>query len=184
MATETKSLATLVKDHNALVELIIESGGELNETLEEWLKVDEKSIASKVDGYKFAMDDLASRSEFLKARADVFRQAATTIENVIDRVKSNLKYQMMAMEADEVLGNEFRFKLSKPTGRLSIENKDVIPPSFTDEEIVFIPNKEKIKAALDAGETVPGCKIEFSQSLRAYPNTGASKPKKQVEGKK
>ena len=177
METQTKTLAAIVKDHNALVELIIESEGEVNPTLEEWLKVDEKTIQSKVDGYKFAIDDLSARAEFLKARAKIFTNAAKRLENVVSSIESNLKFQMTAMNADEVRGSEFRFMLTQPKNTVVIEDNELVPATFTDETIVFTPNKDRILAALESGEQVNGCKIQQSRQLRSYAITTA-KPKK------
>ncbi len=168
---ENKSLISIVKDFNALDELLIESGGELNETLEQWLQINESNLAEKVDNYKLYLDHLDARNEYFKGIKDQANSAQNIFKNMATRLKENLKFAMETTKSDEFRGQMFRYKLSKPKSKIVINDQEAIPMNFMQEKTVFVPDMEKIEAALANGEIIDGVSIETSQSGRWYANT-------------
>lgn len=183
--TEERSLVALMKDFNALDELLIESGGELDPVLEQWMQLNEKNISEKVDGYKLFMDHLAAKIDFLKGMEEEIYGTRKALANQIDRMKNTLKFAAAQMQKDELLGERYRFKISESKPKLSIEDADSIPAQFMTETIVFKPDLEALQKAIDAGEVIPGVKLVTTVSLRSYVNSkGKSKKElKDVEQK-
>lgn len=173
--SESRSLFMLVRDFQALDELLIESGGEITPVLEEWMSLNAGDVGAKVDSYKLYIDHLDARAEYFKRLEAQAYEAKKLFENHIKRLKENLKQSMIEMGVDELRGQDFRWKLSQLKPKLVIEDAKAIPAKFTTETIVFEPDKEKIMAAIESGETIAGCRIEPVQSLKNYVNSGSKK---------
>jgi len=178
---QSKSIISIVKDFNALDELLIENEGELNETLEQWMKINESNLAEKVDNYKFYTDHLDSRVEYFKKIKEQCNDAQNVFKNMIERMKTNIRFTMESLNVDELRGETFRYALSKPTVRIKITKQDDIPAEFFKEKTELVLDMEKLQAAIDSGKVIPGVDLEESRSLRSYTNT---KGKKDAKAKK
>lgn len=175
MTTENRSLVAIVKDFNALDELLIEQSGEVCPTLEQWMQINEHNMAEKVDNYKLYIEHLESRNEYFKGIKDQANQAQNIFKNMVSRMKENLKYAMASLGTDELRGDMYRFKLSKPKSKLTITDAEKIPLEFTKEVTEIQIDMEAIEKAISEGREVPGVTIETNQSLLSYSNTKGKK---------
>lgn len=174
-STESRSLVAIVKDFHALDDLLIETGGELCPTLENWLQINEHNLAEKVDNYKLYMEHLDSRVDYFKGIKEQCNTAQNSLKGMIERMKNNLKFTMENLNVDELKGEMFRFKLSKKSQKIAVENEGLVPAKFGKEVTTTVLDMEMIEKAIEAGETVPGIKILESQSMRSYANTKGKK---------
>lgn len=168
---QNKSLISIVKDFNALDELLIEQSGELCPTLELWMQINENNMAEKVDNYKLYMEHLESRNEYFKGIKDQANTAQNVFKNMVARMKENLKFSMKALDTEELRGEMYRFKLSKPKSKIVVKNPDAVPLKFTREVTKVEIDMEAIEKALEAGEHIEGVEVEIAQSLLSYSNT-------------
>jgi len=175
--SEQKSLMSLVKDHHKLDEDLFKADGELSAEMEEFLQITEKGLAQKVDSYKMYMDHLEYRSEYFKNLAIQALQYEKSFLNQIKRMKEILRFTMLQMQTNELKGEQYRFALTEPSAKLVIENEELVPVKFTKEEIIFKMDRDAIKAALESGEAVAGAKLETTNQLRQYVNSGNKKKK-------
>jgi len=175
MSTENRSLIAIVKDFNALDELLIEQEGELCPTLENWMQINEQNLAEKVDNYKLYIEHLESRNDYFKNIKDQANQAQNIFKNMVSRMKSNLKFSMQSMGTNEINGELYRFKLGKPKLKIFITNSEDIPLKFTKEVTKIEIDMDEIEKAVAAGEIVPGVAIEETSSLLSYANTKGKK---------
>ena len=164
----SETLKSLVKDLNALEELIIENDGQVCETLEVWMQINETNVATKVDGYNFLIARLEKSAEFFKDKEAEYYAARKVYENQVIRMKAYVKDTMFAMGLDELKGNEYRFKLSKSKPKVIIDNVEELPLEYTREKITIEVDKDGIKKALDEGIEIKGASLETSFSLRSY----------------
>lgn len=162
------------QDKIALYELIDESKGEVNETIENWLKEVEKNVTEKVDHYKWVQDELEAEVERLKEESKKLYGAANSIENIVTRLKDRLKFVMRSMATDELLGSTYRYKLSKSAPRLVVDESR-LPSSYAIVKSYTETDKERIKEELNAGKTIPGAHFEEVFSLRSYVTKGSKK---------
>jgi hypothetical protein len=179
--TDSKSLMSYVKDHHQLDEELFRNEGELTTEMEQFLEINEKGLAQKVDSYKLYIDHLEYRAEYFKNIAEQAQVYEKTFLNQIKRMKENLRFAMQNMNTDELKGEQYRFALTEPTDKLVIENENDIPVKFTKEEIVFKMDRDAIKKALQSGEQVPGAKLEITQQLRQYVNGNKKKKTKELK---
>lgn len=167
-----KSLFSITRQTQELVEHLVENGGELTEEMESALTVNEKQLATKVDGYAHFLDRLDLEQDFFKRRAEMYLQVAKSLANMKKQLQGNLKYCLVSLQEQEVVGNEFRFKLSKARPKISIESEDKIPKDYFKEEVVSRLDKEMLRASLERGVPIEGVSLEKNYSLRKYLNKG------------
>ena len=171
----SRSLIAIVKDFHALDELLIESGGELCPTLENWMQLNQENLSEKVDNYKLYIEHLESRNDYFKGIKEQCNAAQNVFKNMVERMKANLKFSMESMEMEEIRGEMFRYKLGKPKDKLVITNRDEIPVEYTKEVTTIQVDMELVEKAIAEGKTVPGVKIETTSSLLSYANTKGKK---------
>ena len=142
-------------------------GGELSPEMEKLINEIELRSAEKIDGYSFVIDKIKHQMEFWEEQATYAEDVYKSFERVQKRIKDNLQFALTSNSMEEARGNLRRVKLTKSGGRLVIDPR-LVPKEFCDEVTSFIPNKEKIRAALERFEDVPGAKIEGGLSIRFY----------------
>lgn len=176
---ENKSLVSIVNQAMDIERVLMESGGEITESIELALAVNSKELAEKVDGYHMVIERFEALETHYKSRSDFFKTISGQCKSVVNRLKDNIKFAMQEMGAEEIRGNDMRFKLSPTQGRLVIEDPEMIPVEFKTEIVETKIDEKSIKEALKSSE-VPGAKLEPGFSLRTYANIPDRKSKKEV----
>ena len=172
-------------DKIALWELLLETGGEVNETLEAWLMEIDHSLTTKVDSYVFIQGELESEARRLRDQAREISDAAKSIENISERLNSRIKEVMSSLSTSEINGATYRYVLSDGKPKLIIDGlaeknvrllmADNLPNEYKMQVTYWVVDKEKIEADLLDMKSVPGCRFEKSNSLRKYVNKGDKK---------
>ena len=162
----SKSLIQIAQDSAALEELLQETGGELSETLETFLAEIETGLTTKTDGYYSMMDHLNATAERYRKRSEAYRAAAKSAENVVERMKDRIHTAMKLMGVQEIEGKSIRFKIQNSPASLKIAEGAVLPAEMTI--VTVTPDSSRIKSALKAGETIPGCSLEQGTHVRSY----------------
>ena len=161
------SLPALVREYSRIADLLAQSGGELTPELEQLFSNLDLQTAGKIDGYHFFMKRLESEAEFWEEQAKQRKKIADQCWNLIDHMKSNILFAMQSLGTQEISGNAVRAKLTPTKGRLVIDEAQ-LPDDWKMTEIKKVPDKERIRAALDSLETITGAKIEGGVSVRFY----------------
>jgi len=159
------TLFELSAEANRLEELLLESGGELTPEFELWLDQINTELEAKADSYAHVIDKLNANISMLKANAQAYTQAARSLENAQERIKSRIKEALEAMERTQLKGHRKAFVLSSCAPRLVI-NEAELDSSYTIIKTEHIPDKERIKAALKDGIEVKGAHFEGDKALR------------------
>lgn len=149
---------------------------------EAWLeafKQVELDKAEKIDAYPFVMDRLTRAADQWKEMSEDAARMEFSLRRIVLRIKDALKFAISAIESKEAIGNHHRFKLSPCKPSLVITDKDALPPEYFMQITQVVPHKDKIRAALERGEDVPGACLEGGLALRHYLNN----PNRKVEQK-
>lgn len=165
------SLMQIEADALALEQLIFEQGGELNETIEQWLAEVDQKLAQKVDSYNAVMDRFESTAAHLKKKADTFSAAARAVTNVRERLKDRIKNAMTVLGKTEMTGDHVVFKMVRTAPRLELNEKD-LPAQYMIVRQITEPDKERIKNELKDGIAIPGAALLESFALRPYVKKG------------
>lgn len=165
--SEKKPLHEIVSDALEITNALIESGGEVTPEIDEKIKCNEVALTAKVDSYVIVDERLSNEEAYWSAKAKEFSAIAKGFGEARERLKTNIKSAMIAMNTDEIKGGDYRYKLSKAKPSLVLVDKEV-PHEYMIVEIK--PDKEKIRAALADGFSVAGAQLVESVALRAYKN--------------
>jgi hypothetical protein len=169
MTDKQNTLFSLVQQAVAIERMIHEAGGEITPELENLMSNVDVNLPEKIDGYKFVIDTLEARAAFFKSQAEPYLKAAKSLAALGDKLSLNIKQAMLTLDKKEIEGNAHRFVISGAKPKLVI-NPDVLPSEWKMQVVETVPDKERIKTALDEGFSVTGASYEPSFSLRTYVN--------------
>ena len=167
------SLIELVDDFNKISTAILrdfEEGNDSGEALLVELQALNLTIKDKVDSYKYVLDRLKDEGAYWKERSKKASGVSKAIDNATGYIKDRIKFAMEQMDAPEVLGNEFRFKIQKNQPSLVIDSVEALPAKYKVQVVSEEILKADLKADLKAGEEIPGARLEVGESVRAYVN--------------
>lgn len=169
------SLPELVSKAMELNLSLVETGGELTPELEAALAVSEQALAQKVDSYVVIQEQLKAQEAIWSDKAAHFQMIADGFRKAHARLNENIKVAMKSLNADEMPGEDYRYKLVRGRPSLIIENPEKIPASFKMIVTDTLIDKEEVRQALTKGEVVEGCRLEDSFSLRRFANNKGKK---------
>lgn len=125
------------------------------------------------------MDDIKSKGEnginylhMLDGNIELAKKRKKEIDNYVKRVEHRKKRILTAyiaamnnMGIKSIMTGVGELKVKKNPPAVIIEDGAKIPAQYTNQKITITPDKTKIKAALKAGETIEGCRMEQGISL-------------------
>lgn len=89
-----------------------------------------------------------------------------SIENKSNSLKEYLLRNMIATGTTKIECPEFSITLRKPSQALEVVDLDLIPEHYKKETVTISADKNAIKAAIKAGDDIPGARIiDGKQSL-------------------
>ncbi len=144
-----------------------ESGGEISPEMDQMLQVIDMRLPASIDNAKLLLDRLTSVSQEYRERAAQCSKVARGVSEVVERMKMSVKTLSVLVGTKEFLGNTYRMVVSSAKPRMEI-NADLLPDSWKLPEVTLVPDKEKIRQALEAGQEIPGAKLIESYSIRTY----------------
>lgn len=167
-----RTLFALAADMLALHDLLEECGGDItNEAtaaaVDAWFAENKERLHEKVDSYVALIREYEARSVALKAEADRLISRRRTTDNAIDGLKTRLQMAMEAMGTAKIDTDENTVQIQANGGKpaMDIIDEDAIPEEFG--ELAWTLNKDKVRAALEAGQAVPGAVLKpRGKSLR------------------
>jgi len=165
----SQSLYSIKKDMIALESLILEQDGEITDLIiENWMIINEKNLAEKVDHYKYFLESLEQGAQFFKDKAEEATKARKHYENVIDRLNNNLKQTMNDLGTDELIGNEYRYKLVRGKPKVEVLDEEKLPAKYMREIVELKPDKDLIKKELESSVEIEGARLVESYSVKSY----------------
>lgn len=166
-----KTLIEITNDQKAVEDLLTEINGDISDQdteklIETWIAEITKDLANKSDSYKFRMDSIDKFIEQFKSYSDMFSKQARILKNLSDSLKDRLKMAMIEMNMSEIKGNLFIHKLSATKKSLKIENESNIPKEYFYQTITTSLDKDKLRADLESGKSIPGAYLEDNFAIR------------------
>lgn len=160
-----RTLFELTGDALALHDLLTETGGDITEpsvaqAIDAWMKELDKGLHTKVDGYCILVRELEARAEARKAEAERLAKRAQVDENAARALKERLKVAFQMIGVEKIETDNFNVRVQKNGGKAPLEvtvAPEALPERFTVVERKV--NNEAVRAALEAGEKVEGCRL-------------------------
>jgi len=171
-----KSLYALTGDYLSIMQAVEDADGEINEEQLEALKITRESLQSKALAYTHVRQTLSGQLALAEAELKRIQDYMKAKKSQIEVLENNLLSAVKLFgEADKT--GVIRLEIATETGvvRLStrkseavnITDQDQLPGDFWRTPAVPEPQPDKtaIKAALKAGESVPGAELQINHSL-------------------
>lgn len=148
----------------ALLDELTEAEGVLEGDIEERLNAAESSLAEKVDAVLAYAAERHAESVSCSHEAKRLAERARAAEAHSDRLREYVTRCMVAAGVDRVAGTRFKAALTATPGRVVVSDEIALPLSMV--RTTSAPDKTAIRAALLAGEQVPGAHLETGVTLR------------------
>lgn len=159
-----QSLVLLAKMSSDVELAVLESNGQLTPEIEKALEVVAQELPAKVDSYAFLMDRMGQAAEWYSARADQYKAVSKACDNVVLRLKNNIKAAMNLLGASKVEGHEHKFSITPMASKLVITGD--VPREYMKEVVKLEVDKDAIRSALVLGEKLTFAHLEEVFALR------------------
>lgn len=110
-------------------------------------------ISVKTDNCAAIIRELEAESEKFDKEADYYQKRANALHNSAQKLKDYVKEQLEGMNLKEIKGDRFIVKVQNAGGKRKLILTDDVPDKY--QKIIYEPDKEKIREALEKGERLP-----------------------------
>ncbi len=166
------TLKSLLLSSAQLEDQLIAMAGELTPELEESLLILELKIPQKITNYCRLLDRLELEGENLYNKSVRYKEAATALANLRDRLLANVKSNMIENELTEIKGIDEIFTITKGKPSVVITQLSELPREYIVQTVSERPDKDKIYQTLKSGEQVPGAGLQETNVLKRKINKG------------
>ena len=163
-ATQSRSLITLNADMLALQDLLAEIGGDVSDenvakAIDEWFGEFKMETARKADAYVGLIREFELRAEARAAEAKRMTERANVDRNAAKNMRDRLKWFMEQHGLETIDTERFRLTVRANGGKapMEITSEADVPPEY--QVPVMTIDKDKLRADLEAGKTVPGATL-------------------------
>lgn len=141
------------------VQLLIEEGADLTETLESI----EGALEEKIVAYAMIIKNLEADSNAYEAEEKRFKERKITAENGVKRMKQAIREAMDKQGIEKLKTEKFNFNIQNVRASVKIVDGKAVPKQFikTIEEY----DNTAISNAIKRGEDVPGAELKPGQAL-------------------
>lgn len=124
-----------------------------------------EALERKADAYCWVIAQLRAQAAYRRAESDRLRNLADTDARRADALQDRLITALAACDPRETHWSLPTHELtSRRTESITIDPDADLPPEFIRERRTFAPDKTAIKAALKAGQAVPGAELVTGRS--------------------
>lgn len=134
----------------------------LEEVLAPYWERHDLDVAVKAESTAWVVRELEARADARRRAAAQLQDLAEREERAAERVRAYVMGIMREASVSKLDGKTAQWRRQKNGGKVPL----VIPPEVVDlpeayqrTEIRVLPDKDAIRAALERGETVPGCAL-------------------------
>lgn len=158
-----QTLYMISDDLLALENILAESNGDISSpeaeaALATWEAELSSNLSTKLDGYCSLIAEIEIRAAARQAEAERLRDLARTDQNAADALRERLRFVFETRNLPPVQTDRFRVSLAKNGGKAPLDIRvgaDELPEWAIERKTVVSPNKDAIRARLEAGESLP-----------------------------
>lgn len=150
----------LTQSYQQIMEMIEEGQEGLEDTLESL----NDAIEDKAVGYAKVMRNLEAQASAIKEEEKRLSERRKSLENNVKRMKESLQENMIHNDMKKIKTDLFTFNIQKNPPSLNIENEELIPKRFYEEQLPKLNRKELLKELKESD--IPGVEIKQGESLR------------------
>lgn len=108
-----------------------------------------------------------AQADLLDAHIKAMQAKLKTARARAEKLREYLKHNMLAAGIREIKANDGTFKASfRKSEAVEIFDESQLPPEVMTEKITYTASKTAIKAAIAAGQDIPGAKLVTRENLQ------------------
>ena len=108
-----KTLSEIIAEYVEIENNLINSGGEVTESIEDALDINEAEIGVKLDGYEKFIRHLKGQINFLKEQENHYKQRRQTLENSVKGLKLRMLYALDYIGAEKIKTDSFNYSIGE-----------------------------------------------------------------------
>lgn len=160
-----QSLYHISAEHLALMNKIENNEGILTPEIEQALMLSLKDFEDKAVSYGYVIKKFNDEIDTVEKEIDRLKTLKSKREKQLEIFKGTLTAAMHQFGYSEIKHALLKLSFRKSSA-VEIYNEHAIPEKFLIRKTTIDINKPKIKAAIDAGEDVPGARILNKDNLQ------------------
>ena len=154
----------------ALEELILASeasGGDITavEGQIDWLASQSTDLAPAIDDLLAIASEIEHRAAGRKAEAKRIAELAKRDQAIADWMKGQITRVLESSGATSIQTPRHKVTLATPGGVRALEIVGDVPEAFSTTVTTVVPNKELIRATLEAGQSLPFAMLHSKQKV-------------------
>lgn len=159
------SLMTLAFERREIIDVVIESGGEITPDQDVALVGTDKAIDEKIEAYLAVIDHVEASQAYAKEQARIASNYASSCDNLVGNLRTRICQALKIADKAKVKAGFRTVSLSKGAPKLVIDDQNEIPAEFSKIEYVekITIQKKEIMEAIAAGTEVPGARMVESE---------------------
>lgn len=162
------SLYQIQEEFHQMAEFLLSTGGEITPEIEEALQINKEQLQNKAVNYGFVIKQMDAECSIIDSEVERLLANKDRRKKAIEKLKGTLSAAMQQFDVKEI-ENPGIMKLSlRKSETCEIDNAAKIPLKFVSKKVTETTSIDKvaIKAAIKAGEEVPGAYIQENQNLQ------------------
>ena len=149
-----------------LEDMLLESSGELTDEMEGQFAIltqQAESLPAAIDDVLALVRDIEIRAEARKAEAKRIADRAKRDESIAAWFKDQVLRVMQSEGMKKIETTRFRATVAMPGGKAALELVGDVPPEYVEQQIIHVTDKDKIRAELEQGRTLPFARLVEKQ---------------------
>ena len=121
MSENNKTLNDILKNYQEIEMKLVESDGEVDESLETLLLLNESELSNKLNGYEKFTRYLKGQVEYLHNMEEHYNKRKKILENSIKRCRDSMLIALTSTDKENIKTKEFNFSIGK-TEKWTVDN--------------------------------------------------------------
>lgn len=166
-----ESLHQLLVMSQRITLVLLENDGLLTPELEKEIALLEEKLPSKIDGYRFVIENVKKEVEVWKQRAEFMTRVSKQLSNFVDRLNSQILIAMDIACTEKLEGDLFYAKKVNSKPSVVITDETMLDSKYKEIVQTVVVKKNEIYEDLSKGKEVKGTTLEQKQYVRFFANT-------------
>ena len=162
----TPTLYSITADLGAILATLEDNGGEITPEIEQALAINQEQFAAKAVDYAHCILNFDGMAAAAKAEKERLAALQKFYENTAKALRKRITDAMTAFDMPKVETPTMRLSMRRTTAVGDDYDISLIPMKYKVTKIEEKPDKAAIKAAIQAGENVPGAHLVENVSLQ------------------
>lgn len=155
------TLYDLTQDYKNLLDLAGSMDADEVETFNDTLEAVLGEIEVKADGYAVVLAEIEGRINTVNREIGRLEAIESALSNTRRRMIDRLKTAMEDIGKKEIKTDLHRFKIVRNGGKQPLDiDEGCVPEEYTKTEVKQVPDKDKIRKALESGECLTFAHLE------------------------